>query len=518
MPLVEPNISAADFSLDIIGPMLRRSWPVVLLVFLGSIFGIYGGLMYMTEQYEAEARLLVKLGRENAQAPVSVDKGAVYTTGVQKEEINSYVQLLSSRNLIMAAVDTLGEDRFRFDPPKPETLLQAIKYYVKLTIRTAKSALTSVLVTLNLKKELSPRQLAVEMLVRAISVELERDSNVILVKVRLPDGLLAMETVDTLIHIYLRRHVDLRRDLDVGEVFAAETSADREKLEALQKTMRELKSRWNLAAVDQQRSGLVGRLESLEQERHLKSSELAKLKIEQQITEQQLKEMPATRVASKVVETNPALTQIREHLVNLRVKRANMLNLYKEDSSTLALVDQEISELDSLQATQEKTTTRDTIYVPFEGRDVSERGLRDTARVMAGLTVEITQVEQARTEARAELERLNEGDSMLTLMQLDWDVLQQKFLTNSARREEARTSEALSSRGIANIAIMSESTVGAEPVTPRKILIMSIGSVASLLLGIGVALLREWGRDIIYSARDLANLPEVRLLGEYRLG
>ena len=65
-------------------------------------------------------------------------------------------------------------------------------------------------------------------------------------------------------------------------------------------------------------------------------------------------------------------------------------------------------------------------------------------------------------------------------------------------------------------AIMSEPTASSEPVTPRKILIMAIGSIAALLLGIGVALIREWGRDIIYGTRDLANLPEIRVLGEFR--
>ena len=516
MALVEPTISAADFSLDVVGPMLRRSWSVVLLVFVGTILGIYGGLMYVTEQYQAEARLLVKLGRENAQAPVTVDKGAVYTTGVQKEEINSYVQLLASRNLIEATVDKIGFERFEFAPTRPTTLLQTVKYYVKMTLRKIKSSFTSFLVILDLKKELSRRELAIKMIENALNVNLERDSNVILVTLRLPDGDLARKTVSTLIQIYLQRHVNLRRDLDVGEVFAAETTADRQKLEALQLRMRAVKTKWKLAAVDQQRAGLVNRLESLQQELHLKSSELARLKGERQVLDLQFKQMPKTRVTSEIVETNPALQQIQQRLVAQRMKRANMLNLYREGSESLTLVDKEIAQLEKLQDQQQKTRPGDITYVPYEGRDAAERRLRDSARESAGLRVEITQGHQAIAEAQADLENLNEGEAMLKLMQLDWDVLQQKYLANSTRREEARTSEALSSRGVANIAIMSEPTASSEPVTPRKILIMAIGSIAALLLGIGVALIREWGRDIIYGTRDLANLPEIRVLGEFR--
>lgn len=517
MALVESSVKAADFSLDVIGPMLRRSWPVIALIFFGTLLGVYSGLMYLTEQYEAEARLLVKLGRENAQAPVTVDKGAVYTTGVQKEEINSYIQLLSSRNLIMDAVDKLGVERFEFAPSRPTTVLQAIKYYVKMGLRQLKSALNSILVMLDLKRALSDRELAIKMLEGALTVELERDSNVIVVKLRLPDGALAQETIVTLIDLYLQRHVNLRRDFDVGEVFSAETDAARAKLETLQEGMREVKTKWKLAAVDLQRAGLVTRWETLQQEHHTKSSELARLTSEQELLGRQLKLMPEMRVASKVVETNPAVRQIQQQLVKLRVKRATMANLYREDSSALALVDKETRELETLQSEQDKTTSGDLTYVPFEGHDTAARNLRETARALAGVQVELAQNEQAIAEAQEELERLNEGEGKLRLMQLDWDVLQQKYLANSARREEARTSEALSSHGVANITVMSEPTVSAEPVTPRKLLIMSIGAAAALLLGIGVALLREWGRDIIYSARDLADLPDIRLLGEYRL-
>ncbi|MCI0445318.1 Wzz/FepE/Etk N-terminal domain-containing protein, partial [bacterium] len=343
MAFVSPSIAPESLIIKDILSALLRGWKTILLVFLGTVLGVYAGLMYVTEQYEVEARVLVKLGRENAEVPITVEKGGVYTTGVQKEEIYSYIQLLSSRSLIKATVDTIGAQRFLAGPPPPQTILQTIKYYIKEALRWVKQQGINLLILLDLKKELSDEDKAIKLVQNSLSVERERDSNVIRLSMQFPDPYLAREFLEKLLDLYLKRHVDLRRDLDIGKVFEVETAGYREQLTRLQAKILDIKQKWNLSDVDVQRSGMITRLEKLKAEMNTRRAELARLKSEKQARIARLKKLPEKTLSQEIEEPNPARTRIKDRLLELRVQRVGTLNRYWNDSESVALLDKEIA-------------------------------------------------------------------------------------------------------------------------------------------------------------------------------
>lgn len=253
-----------DFDIAELLRMLRRGAKTAIVIWVAMVLGCYAAVMYLTEQYEAEAKLLVQLGRENAEVPLSVEKGGIYATGVQKEEINSYINLMTSLSLIEATVDAVGIERFEFTAPAPETLLETIKYHAKAAIRSVKEGAREVVYLLGLKKRLTDRQAAVKLVQKSLSASRERDSNVIALRLSLPDGELARETLETLIGLYLARHVELNSDGEVGQVFQAQTDAYREELQALQDRMAEVRADWSITSVPEQRAALIARLEELE--------------------------------------------------------------------------------------------------------------------------------------------------------------------------------------------------------------------------------------------------------------
>lgn len=518
MSLVEANIVPQSLSLATLLPMARRGWLLALLVFVGVLLGVYGGLMYATEQYEANARLLVKLGRENAQAPITVDKGSVLTTGVQKEEINSYIQVMTSRPLLVETVRAIGVERFDFAPSPPETLLQHIKFYIKSALRWVKGRFQDLLILLDLRKELGKEDQAVKLLEKSLAVERDRDSNVISVSLRLPHGELALDTVRTLIERYLEHHVSMQRDGDMQSIFGEQTDDYRQQLAALEGEIERVKHEWNVFEVAQQRAGMITRLETVTQALRTKESRLARLRGERDVVKAQLEALPRTRISASVIEPNPNVQKIKDRLVELRLKHVNMANLYKEGSDALDLLEREIAELSGLLEAESDTKQGEITYSPFERRDELEELRTEMQREEAGLRAQIELDREALAEVNAELERLNQGEALLRMLELDYEVLEQKYKSNAARREEARISEVLSRQRVANVAVLHPPSLSPEPVSPRKMLIMAVGAVMGVLFGIGIALLREWSRDIVYEARDLATIPGLRVLGEYRFG
>src|SRR3954452_12379988 len=91
--------------------MVRKYWTLVLIVFVSGTLGTYLSLqLFFTTQYETKAKLLVKVGRETAELPPNVLNGQVLNQGVRIADINSEVELLSSRTLAEQVVDEMGPD------------------------------------------------------------------------------------------------------------------------------------------------------------------------------------------------------------------------------------------------------------------------------------------------------------------------------------------------------------------------------------------------------------------------
>lgn len=105
---------------------LRRFVPqykwVIIGVFTFTTLAAYASLSLITELYDVRAALLVKLGRENLDAPVTARNG-VLSTGIRREELGSEVQFLRSSKLLEEVVDTVGVEAFRVQRVPPPDLV-----------------------------------------------------------------------------------------------------------------------------------------------------------------------------------------------------------------------------------------------------------------------------------------------------------------------------------------------------------------------------------------------------------
>jgi uncharacterized protein involved in exopolysaccharide biosynthesis len=140
--------------------VVRRRKALVGVVALATVIAVYVGLSFVSDQYQAQASLLVKLGRENAQVPVTVEKGSVFSSGVSKEEVNSYIALFTSRPLLESTVDEIGLERFKDQPRLPKSIFGYPKFALKSLARMVKKSANQILIWINLRPDLSEKELA----------------------------------------------------------------------------------------------------------------------------------------------------------------------------------------------------------------------------------------------------------------------------------------------------------------------------------------------------------------------
>lgn len=448
----------------------KRMMAAVLVV---TVVTTYGLLQLVTETYEAKAQLLVKLGRENVEVPVSVEKGGVITSGVRKEEINSGVLLLGSRDLLAATVDEIGPAAFRPAAAPATTIAQRVRQHLKSVVQEVRTLVDEMLIALNLGKRMDERDRIILGLERALRVSREGESDVIAASLRLPDPALAVRVVDTLIRHYLERHVAVRRQGDLGGLFDEQAAAYGRRLEELERERQSTLGEFALTAIDEERRLLLGRLDEINRLVDVASRE---------------REMIAGggRPASDGIAAKPSFQPLLDRSAALQIERAKLLRDYDAQSRPLADIAKEMTELESM--------------------------------MLARFDAETRALEQQATAINQRLGRINEGERRLVRIEREYDLAKRHYITYSQRVADTRIAAEFDARRVANVSILSRATHSIEPAYPPKARIMIATIPVGLLLGIGLALLLEHLNDSVRSARDLESLDGIAFLGTFTRG
>jgi uncharacterized protein involved in exopolysaccharide biosynthesis len=504
---------------DDLTSVVRRRKALVLLATAVTIVAVYVGLSFVSDQYEAHASLLVKIGRENAEVPVTVERGNVYSDGVRKEEINSYIALLTSRPLIEATVQEVGLDRFRYRPDQPTSVLGQLKSSAKKVARWGKAQLNELLIRLALRPRIKEEELIRLALEKNLDVFREKEANVINLTLRFPDPVLARDVLDVLTRKYLQRHVEVIRQADsVAQIFEDQTRNYGKTLAELRDAAATLKRELGITSLSEQRSQLLEMLKSAELARLETERERARISAERKALLGRRPHLEEQVLASRLVSPSVSETKAKEQLADLRLQQARALTKYEPKSDPMKKIDDQILQLESFlkqSATEEsgtKTLTRNPVVTYIDSQ------VEESAAKIFALDEALRKTEAQIEQLKEELRRLDQAEPQLQKFQLEINVAEARFMANASRREEARSQGILDRRQVANIVILSPPSYREKPVKPKRLLIMIMGILVGITAGVGLALFLEWQKDTIHSERDLERIGEGVYLGTFRAG
>ena len=488
-----------------------------LLVFFATVMGAYGVGQLQTELYEIEASVLVKLGRENVEVPATVQKGSVLSAGVRAEQLNSEMHMLSSRSLIEAVVDRIGLDAFHPATPQPQTFLQRVKFYTKQGVRWGKAQLQSFLIVTNLKKELTEREKVILDIESTLVVEVARDSDVINVRLQYPNADLSVRILDVLLQLYLDHHIQVWRDEDVKDFFEAEIVKRRQDLQNIEQAKEEIKAKWNLISMAEQRTLLLQQLQELHNQIAAHETNKSMLQAQRATIQTRLRGLQDELHASRVIKPNPAIQSTKERLTALRQEHAKLVTLYEPASQRVQNITKEIAALEALLAREDSTLVDSATFEANPLKQQLSQELEKLEVNFAGLDSAIRQLRLQTTAIATKLEFLNTGERQLVTIERERQIAEQNYLAYVKRGEESLMSEELDRRRIANIAILSPPSKPLTPVYPRKLLMMAISVPMGLLFGSALVVLVEYMNDIISTPRDLAGINGLAYLGSFRV-
>lgn len=415
-------------------------------------------------KYQADMKLLLR--RQRADVPASGQQDApidVARLAISEEEVNSEVELLHDFAVLRKVVEenSLGKrDLLHFLHPKegqPERI------------------------------ERAARQLA-----RKIKVEPIKKTNLINVSFCSDNPQQAARVLQSMASAYLEKHTLVRRPGGETQFFDQQKSEARLQLEEAKGKLLQFTARHGVVSAPQQRDLALQKLSEVDAQYRQATIELAETQTRVDELQSLLTKLPERTTSQVRISDNPDLLKaLKSSLVDLQLKRTQMLTKFEPSHRLVEEVDQQIAQIKSAIAAENLLPLRD------ETTDKNAHYEWATSELQsAQVQLNALQARRAATAAQVAAYRTYAsqlGEDAITQDDLlsSEKVAQDTYLLYLKKQEEARVDDALDQRGIVNVAIAQPPVAPALPMTSVW-MILTVGTLAAGACGTAAAFAADY--------------------------
>ena len=473
---------------DLYYVFFRHKWKMVLF-FLAVTVTVAVGTFLVAETYRSEARLMVRLGRENVTLDPTATTGQTIFVGHAREnEVKSELEILRSRELAEKVVDSIGPEAITKRPAAVGKALERLDVLDRLSIRD--KAVLNVMENLN--------------------IEALKNSNIIGISFDGKSPELAQSVVAKLVELYLEKHIAVHQTAGSHEFFLQQSGHLRSKLAASENELRNIKDQTGISSLEDQRNIIVWRIGTLKQEVEGTESALASSKAKVETLKENLSNLPETHMLQETTGfTNFSADWMRDRLYELQLKEQNLLSRYTESSRSVQEVQREIAEAESLLKEEEPTRTQMTQGVNASYEQVQLSLLSEQAD-LTSLQAKLQAQNKQLANAQNGLKTLNDSEVKITRLAREVSLEEANYRKYSEALEQARIDHALETGQISNISEVQSATLPIKTIRPRKALNLALGLLVGILGSIGLAFLCEYLDQTIKTpdeAQDRLQLP-----------
>ncbi|WP_442511038.1 GumC family protein [Novipirellula sp. SH528] len=437
-----------NWTLKEIVDVFLSHWRLITSLVVLSMTGLAVVLFYYPNTYESEAKLFVRLGRENVGLDPAASTGQTVSLNASREaDINSLIEHLESRSIIEKALEANFQDE-SFDSP-----LQ--------------------------------RELAITSLAKKVTISSPRQSYVIRVACKGETPEIAQQSLDSILSTFLEEHMRVTRSRGSFDFFEAQTATLQQRLEQANLDLRDLKSSYRLNSYEGRRRGLEDELARVDRDIAESRTNLASSEARLTTLREKLSSLPQSLVRQMVGgQPNDGLAAMREQLFQLEVKEQDLLARKTNDHPEVAAVHSQLETLRSVLA--EETPTQSSMQSAIIAVEESD---------IKALQTRLDSLEKYQAQLHKDMLVLNDQEVVLAQGESRVEQLESEYLANLERREQSRIDEAMQLDKISNVSVMQAPTLRSFPVAPKKKLALAAGFMLSLMASCGLALLIEYFRN-----------------------
>ncbi len=440
---------------DVVAIGFRRKRTMVVCfsaIFLGAV--LFGLLSAST--YQAHTKLLVK--RERVDPVITPGENAPVVTheDVTEEELNSEVELLESDDVLRQVVVATGlHARHSWFGKSDEAT------------RIAKAA---------------------QRLRSSLQVDAIKKSSLISITYSSADPQLSARVLKELNETYIEKNTDVHRPHGQYKFFDQQAERYKAELSQAEQQLTEFASQPGGVSPQLARDNTLLKLSEFGGTLDQTRAEMAATEQKIHTLEKQSGSVPS-RITTQLRETDDAalLQQYKSTLMNLELKRTELLTKYQPDYPLVQEVDKQIADTHSQitaeesKPVREQTTDENPTY-QYVSTELA-RAKADYSALQAKATATEAIVGVYRKQAEELEQKGIVRQDLLRTQKTDED----NYLLYLKKREEARMSDALDQRGILNVVVAEQPVAPVIPVD-SPLTTFVLGFVLAMIVSVGAAL------------------------------
>jgi uncharacterized protein involved in exopolysaccharide biosynthesis len=451
--------------------LLTVSLVVILLAAMVYVF--------VTPRYESHFKILVRRGRSDPIVSPRPGSAVDFTRPeITEEELNSEVELLRDHDLLKQVVQTAA-------------LVPA---------GTSESERPAAV------------ERAARKLVHRLSVEALKKSNLIQVSYRDTDPERAARILGTLSSLYVRKHTSLHRPSGEIQFFEQQTAESEQRLRHSEAQLVHFTNARGVVSAALERDIALQKLG--EAEAVYRQMDQDRVENERRITAlgEQLASFPSRSVTVKRWADNPQLLEkMKSHLLELQLKRTELLTRYEPSYRLVQEVDRQIAETraaiiaEGLTPVRDETTDKDLNYE--WARMELEKAQVQSSSLQARQSDALTQLASLRKFAQQMQSDSVDQQALMRTAKAE----EENYLLYLRKREEARIGDALDAQQILNVAVVEPPVAASLPVHSVLFYFLIAFGVA-LAFSVSAAFTAEYFDSTIRTPSEARGLLEVPVL------
>jgi polysaccharide biosynthesis protein PslE len=478
---------------DLLMVLFRRRRTFVWVA--GLVFAVSLWYAVTGTKYQANMKILVRRGR--AEPPLSAALNApldLTRVGITEEELNSEVELLRDHDVLRKVVEQNGSS--------------GRDWLHVLHLREGRAQ----------RIERATRRLAEQLRVQPV-----KKTNLIAISYRAADAESAARLLRCVAAAYLEKHTAVHRPAGELSFFEKQTEESRKQVEESSRRLLLFTKGHGIIAAAQQRDMAIQKLSALEADQRQVRIDMAETRQRIVELEELLTSLPQRTITQvRTSENAELLRSLKASLLDLQLKRTQLLTKFEPNHRLVEEVSQQIGEAEAAIAVESASPLRDETSDKNVNYEWASSGLQSAQVQWRALQArETATVEQAAVWRRIAGELGEDAITQDDLLSAR-NAAQETYLLYSKKREEARMNDALDERGIVNVAIAEEPVAPALPLLSMWIVLamgLTGAAVAGGVSSFAVDYLDPTFRDPddVVNCLNLAVLASLPQIGNSRL-
>jgi uncharacterized protein involved in exopolysaccharide biosynthesis len=473
-------------SLDLIFILFKRKWTIFTVVALAMLSVSVWLFLIKEDAFVTEAKLLVKIGPELATPSTVVDQ-RLQSIDYLSNDVKSEVDILTSTELISQLVDQFDLDK-PTAAPVPKGMFGLVKYKAKQVVGAISDTIDAEMIRFGLREQLSPKEKAVSILTKSLSVKVSEGSNVVIADLALPARKNAGAVLNALLDDYLRFRLQVYRDR--GDEFFRKSLAERTgQLGAAETKLQNFENSANISSQAKQKDVLLEQISAAERVRSeaVISYQEAQSKVDR--LDAELKKKDPDLAALGGFDGSVFQRNLMSDLAQLEKKRQEMSLTELDNSERMQNVRSQYQVLANMLAANLRSVS-------------SER-----QKELSSRTAELDALQQR-------LAVLHENEKQWTDLKRQVQSLEDDYQFYRKKLEESTAaSAAMQQERTGNVVVIQQGTDPVSPAGLRKLYILGIALVVSICLALVLVSITEFFDHRIYLREDLERLLSVPVMG-----